>query len=180
MKRISRQLPLFLILLALTNVACAWTRSLEVGYGYSHDPNHSKYYNSGFFLNSDLVPVWRNNWSYWTLNGSVGKWTTTTPINKNLVTVAATLAVRLYPFNCKPEWMTYFLGSAGPAYMSSRNYGYNNQGKNMSGQWTIGVGMEHHQYDINLRLVHFSNAHLSSPDQGFNIQYTLSVGYLFL
>lgn len=179
MKWISARLSLVLVLMLCTSAASAWTRSLEVGYGYSHDPNHTRYYNSGLMLSSDIAPLYRNSWAFLTLNGSVGKWMTTTYINKNLVTVAATLAVRLYPFNSQSGYLPYVVGSAGPAYMSSKNFGLNSQGKNMSGQWTGGFGVEYNHFDVNLRLVHFSNAHLSSPDQGFNILYTLSVGYLF-
>ena len=39
-----------LLLILFSNVAFAWDHSVELGYGYSHDPNHTKYNNSGFLL----------------------------------------------------------------------------------------------------------------------------------
>lgn len=179
MRRISHQLLLLLSLLSLSTVTFAWTQSIEGGYGYSHDPNHTKYNNSGVWVNSDLMSIYCNDWSHWSLNGAVGKWHTTTPVNQDLFTIAASLSGRIYPFRKNPAWLPYIIGSAGPAYISSRTFGLNTQGSNLSGQWTGGLGIEHNHFDVNLRMVHFSNAHLAKPDQGFNFQYTLSVGYLF-
>jgi hypothetical protein len=32
--------------------------------------------------------------------------------------------------------------------------------------------------DLNFRFVHFSNAYLAKPDEGFTVLYLLSLGYL--
>jgi hypothetical protein len=157
----------------------AWNHSVSIGVGKSHDPNDIKHYNSGVLLSGDLIPLKRYSWSFWTVNGALGRWYSTAPVNKNLTTLAAALAVRLYPNIGSDNYKFYGLLSAGPAYLSSKQFGVNDQGSNLSGQWLAGIGFEHQQFDINFRYIHFSNAHLASPDQGFNIQYLLSVGYLF-
>ena len=75
---------------------------------------------------------------------------------------------------------SYLLGSAGPAYLSQRQFGENKQGSSVAFQLNGGVGVElNKKIDINLRLSHYSNAHLASPDQGFTVLYLLSIGYLF-
>lgn len=171
---------LFAAMLAFSaNAAFAWTQSLELGYGFSHDPNNVKYNNSGFLLESDVAPLHVDTYTHWSLNLSAGTWHTTAPINKNLTTGAASLELRLYPAtNCR-DVPFYILGSAGPAYLSSDQFGTNSQGSHISGQWIAGLGLEYENFDVNFHLVHYSNAKIVEPDNGFNILYMLSVGYLF-
>lgn len=158
----------------------AWDHSIEIGYGYSHDPNHTKYYNSGGMLSGDLDPLWRSPWTFFTVTGSLGQWHTTAPHYKNLTTAAVSLALRLYPLRMDYYgYPPYFLASFGPAYLSSRKFGENTQGKKIAIQSNLGVGVELNCFDMNLRLQHFSNAGLAKPNEGFNILYLLSVGYLF-
>lgn len=170
----------FVLNLFFTNLF-AWDHSVEFGYGYSHDPNNVKYNNSGFLLSGDLYPIKRTPLTFWSFTGSLGQWHTTAPIYKNLTTVAASLALRLYPFhqfhlqNNSP----YFLGSLGPAYLSSNKFGINTQAYHVALQTNLGVGDEINHFDVNLRLQHFSNAGTGTPNQGFNILYLLSLGYLF-
>lgn len=170
---------LFVSLLSiLSSTSFAWNRSIEFGIGHSHDPNNTRYYNSGLFLSGDFLPLWDSCWYKVTLNASLGQWYTTAPSSKYLTTAAASVALRLYPNN--DDYRPYFLGSVGPAILSSKNFGVNQQGSNLSFQSIGGLGIEHEQYDVNLRLVHFSNAGLAHPNNGFNILYVLSVGYLFM
>jgi hypothetical protein len=171
---------LFLACASFTVPALAWDHSIEVGYAYSHDPNHTKYDNSGVLVNGDLWHIgdwWLTRWSIF---GSVGQWWTTTPINRNLTTVALDLTFRLYPFvipqTCYPFYL--FLAS-GPAYLSSRHFGLNTQAYNFAFQSNIGFGAEFNNIDVNLRWQHYSNARLGKPNEGFNFLYLLSVGYLF-
>jgi hypothetical protein len=67
----------------------------------------------------------------------------------------------------------------GPAYISSKQFGTNSQASQVTGQWIGGLGLEYKQVDVNFHLVHFSNASIAQPNNGFNFLYMLSVGYLF-
>jgi hypothetical protein len=71
------------------------------------------------------------------------------------------------------------IGSWGPAYISSRKFGDNTQAANATFQWNAGLGAEFKNVDLNFRFVHFSNAYLAKPDEGFTVLYLLSLGYLF-
>ncbi len=172
--------PALLSLLAsfLSLPAFAWDHSIEIGYGQSHDPNHTKYTNSGFMLSGDICPIARAPYTFWSLNGAVGRWRTSTPVHKNLTTAALSVALRVYPFKSEYEYKPYFLGSVGPAYLSSQKFGYNSQAGRLTFQWNLGFGAEFKRIDLNFRLAHFSNAYLAKPDQGFTVLYMLSLGYL--
>jgi hypothetical protein len=169
---------LFVLLSCMTFNAAAWDHSVDFGYGFSHDPNNSRYNSSGYLLTADLFSLMRTPSMFWSINGGLGQWHNTAPTHQNLTTAALALALRYYPFTIK-SYPAYLLGSAGPAYISSRQFGNNKQGSNATGQWMGGLGMEFNSFDVNLRLVHYSNAHITSPDQGFTVLYMLSVGYLF-
>ncbi len=169
---------LIFLLSTFSTASFAWNRSIELGIGHSHDPNGTRYYNSGLFLSGDFLPLWDSCWYKFTLNGTLGQWYTTAPNSKYLTTAAVALALRVYPNNY--EYRPYLLGSVGPAILSSKNFGVNKQGSNLSFQVNAGLGIEYKQYDVNLRLTHISNAHLAHPDNGFNVLYVLSVGYLFM
>jgi hypothetical protein len=167
------------LFLLSSSLSYAWDHSINIGYGISHDPNHTRYNNSGVFLNGDIYSFHQDCLTNWTINGAVGQWYTTAPHHKNLTTAALALALRLYPWTTEQTYPTYLLGSVGPAYLSNRHFGRNTQAKNVTFQWNLGLGAEFRPFDVNLRLVHFSNAYLARPDQGFTIMYLLSVGYLF-
>jgi hypothetical protein len=165
--------------LAMSHTAFAWTQNVELGYGYSHDPNAVYYSNSGFLLSSDVAPLHVDTYTHWSLNLAVGKFRTTAPFNRYLTTAAAALELRLYPIACYTNTPVYLLGSVGPAYMSTEKFGVNTQGSHMSGQWIGGLGVEYKSVDVNFHIVHYSNAKTVKPDQGFSVLYMLSVGYLF-
>lgn len=180
MKKLSLVAFILIHFCCLSAHAYSWTRSIELGYGYSQDPNHTKYHNSGVLLSGDLYPLWCNPWTFFSITGSLGHWYTTAPENKNLTTAAASLALRLYPVPSDETYYPfYFLASFGPAYLSSRQYGENTQGSHWAIQSNLGIGEEFDSFDVNLRLSHFSNAGLAKPNEGFNVLYLLSVGYLF-
>lgn len=178
MKRFS--LTILLLLLSLfSSTTFAWNQSMQIGYGYSHDPNHTKYNNSGVLLTSDYYSIRRTPYTYWSLTAALGQWHSTAPKNQNLTTVATSLALRFYPITVLHQYPAYILASAGPAYLSSRKFGLNTQGSNFSIQSNAGLGIEFNQFDLNLRWVHYSNAGLAKPNEGFNVLYLLSLGYLF-
>lgn len=169
---------LFLLLNFFIIPVFAWNHSIELGYGYSQDPNNTRYNNSGFLLSGDIFCLRHTPLTYWSINGALGQWHSTTPEDRNLTTAALSLALRLYPF-CQRCYSPYMLASVGPAYLSSENFGKNSQACNFSIQSNIGLGVELKCVDLNLRLVHFSDGNLAQPNDGFNIQYLLSIGYLF-
>jgi hypothetical protein len=176
----SRTLLSLLLGLIVSTTSFAWERSIEAGYGYSHDPNDTKHYNSGIFLSGDLWPLWFTPYTFWTLNGALGHWYSTAPNNKYVTTVAAALALRYYPWTYHTTYPFYLTASAGPAYLSAKQFGVNKQGSNLAFQTFLGLGTEFYQhYDVNLRFVHYSNAYTSRPNNGYNILYVLSFGYLF-
>lgn len=150
-----------------------------MGYGYSHDPNNIHYNNSGLLLSGDFYTITQTPWTHWSLLGSLGQWYSSTPSHKNLTTGAVSLGLRLYPVSSENNFSPYLIGTAGPAILSNRQFGVNTQAKNITIQTNAGLGLEHGHYDLNFRLEHFSNAGLSKPNEGFNILYLLSVGYLF-
>lgn len=169
----------FILLMFFTSTLFAWDHSIDFGYGFSHDPNHTKYNNSGFLLSGDFYPIHRSCWTFWSLNAALGQWHTSAPIYRNLTTVALDVALRLYLFDITNNFPTYLLGSVGPVYLSTRQFGMNKQGSNFAFQVIAGLGAEFDHFDINLRATHYSNAYLARPDHGFTILYLLSVGYLF-
>jgi len=173
------QAILFILLSIYTLTSFAWDHSIELGYGLSHDPNHTKYNNSGFLLTGDLFPLKHTLRTYWSLNGALGQWYSTAPHNKNLTTAALSLALRFYPFVTANKYPSYLLGSFGPAYLSNRKFGANTQAGNLTFQFNAGLGVEFNKIDVNFRLSHYSNAYLARPDQGFTVLYLLSIGYLF-
>lgn len=170
-------LSITLSLFSITSFA--WNHSVGLGYGFSHDPNNVNYNNSGVLLNSDIFPIHRSPWTFWSINGSVGQWHSSAPVNKNLTTAAISLALRFYPFLIAHKYPAYLLGSVGPAYLSSPRFGTNTQASHGSIQTNLGLGTEFNNIDLNLRLSHYSNAGLGHINQGFNVLYLLSLGYLF-
>jgi hypothetical protein len=180
MKHILIRQALALAILNLTTVtAFAWDHSIEIGYGTSHDPNHTRYNNSGALLSSDVYTIKRTPNTRWSINGAVGRWHTNSPVHKDLSTAAVSLAVRYYPYTIADQYPAYLLGSVGPAYLSTRKFGYNTQAAHVTFQWNAGLGVELKNIDVNFRLAHFSNAYLAKPDEGFTVIYMLSLGYLF-
>lgn len=170
----------FISLIFFSIPTFAWDHSIDIGYGVSHDPNHTRYNNSGFLLTSDLYPIKRTPSTFWSLNGALGQWYSTAPHHKYLTTGALSLALRYYPnFTIGDCYPTYFLGTVGPAYLSNRQFGRNKQAGNVTIQFNLGLGVELNHIDLNLRLSHYSNAYIARPDQGFTVLYLLSIGYLF-
>lgn len=170
---------LIFILSSVFHNSQAWNHSIQLGVGHSHDPNHSKYENTGVLFTADLLPLLRTQYTFWSITGALNQWYTNSPVHKNLSAAALSLALRVYPFEIAHRYPSYILASAGPALLSHRRFGLNTQASNLTIQSNIGVGVEFNCFDVNFRLDHFSNANLGNPNEGFNILYLLSFGYLF-
>ena len=178
MKKINRcRIFLFVLLSFFTVTSFAW--DLQNLIWSVSDPNDTRYHNSGFLLSGDIFSLHRTPWTFWSVTGSLGQWLSSAPMNKSLTTGAVSLALRLYPFDIAKTYPAYLLGSVGPAYLSSVRFGTNTQASHLAFQVNLGLGVELHKFDVNLRLNHYSNAGLGSPNQGYNILYVLSFGYLF-
>jgi hypothetical protein len=169
----------FTFLSLFTVNAYAWNNSIELGYGVSKDPNNDKYTNSAFLLNGDFYHFHKTPLTLWSINGAIGHLHSNDSINKNVTTAALSVALRLYPFKMRYEYPPYILGSIGPAYLSSKHFGSNKQASHFTLQSNLGLGVEFNHFDVNLRLLHYSNAYLAHPNQGFNVKFLLSLGYLF-
>ncbi len=178
---IRNRIILFFLLFVTTFSAMAWNHGISIGYGGGSDINHHNNTNSGAFLSAEILPIKQKSWLNMTFNGSLGQFYSTAAKNKNLFTTALSLAFRFYGFQSLSTH-PFFLISAGPAYLSSRKFGDNNQAANFAFQSVIGTGVEigqKNRADLNVRLVHYSNAYTMKPNQGFNIFYIVSLGYLF-
>jgi hypothetical protein len=173
-----------LLACCLTVPAFAWRHGISFGYGRSQEVGYG-YDNSGFFLHGIFYrfnPV--DPMLYFSADGSLGFWHASTRRHKRLNTAAASLAARAYFMPpAQHVYRPYLLLTFGPVYLSQKHFGEETQGSHFAFQTTLGGGMEYvpgkQGVDLNLRMIHYCNAGLASPNQGFDVFYVLSVGYLF-
>ena len=179
-----KKIVLFICSVLFCQNLFAWQHGISLGYGFAPG-NVQGYSNDGLFLNTKLYkfkPIDRT--LFLSADGSFGHWRAGTQQNKNLDTVALSGALRAYfTLPKKQKIKPYLLLSAGPSYLSRKNFGTAEQGTHYAFQITFGVGSEflikQKEFEINLRFVHFCNAGLAKPNESINILYVLSVGYLF-
>lgn len=166
----------------ITVSAFAWQHGVSIGYGQGPDTNHPTYTNSGGFLSAQIMKLKTNNeWYNITMDGSLGDWHTNEPLYQNLWTAALTFAFQAYIFYSN-DVHPYVAFSSGPAFISSRSFGYNSQGANVDFQTSLTTGIElgtKKRANVSLKWVHFSSCYIFRPNKGFNILPILSVGYLF-
>src|SRR3990167_703220 len=174
-----------IVLLLSLLVSCAalsWTHGISLGYGGGSDMNHHTDTNYGGFLAAEFLSLKQKSWLNITLGGSLGQFYSTTATNNNLFTGGLSFAFRFYPHEWSTRSHPFLLASVGPSYISSRHFGQNNQAANFAFQSILGLGVEFGQakrVDMNVRFIHYSNAYTMSPNEGFNIFYVFSLGYLF-
>lgn len=172
---------IFGLLLFTAVSAFSWNHGISLGYGGGSDINHHTDTNSGAFLSGEFTSFKQKDWLNMTLNGSLGQFHSTATSNKDLFAAALSLAFRFYPVDTQTIH-PFLLASVGPAYISSKKFGRNSQAANFAFQTIFGAGFEFGQakrVDLNMRLIHYSNAYLMNPNEGFNIFYVVSLGYLF-
>ncbi len=159
----------------------AWNHGISLGYGGGSDIRHHTDTNSGAFLSGEITSIKQKDWVNITLNGSLGQFYSSWIANKDLFTAAASVAFRFYPVQMAYTH-PFFLASIGPAYLSNTQFGRNTQAANFALQSIVGAGLEFgkaKRVDLNMRLIHYSNAYTMHPNEGFNIFYVVSLGYLF-
>jgi hypothetical protein len=176
MKRIIIALLCLLTIFSLPTFA--WTQSVSGGYGGGKDWNHNTDTNSGFLFSYDFYTLKAAQHYRFTLDASLGDWHSTYTTNKDLFTAALDLNIQWYVLG-RPKYNPYFVISAGPGYLSHKKFGQNTQGSHFSFQSIVGAGMEMGKFDLRLNMVHFSNAGMFKPNEGFNIFYVVTLGYLF-
>lgn len=171
----------FCSLLSVAFSAFSWTHGISLGYGGGSDIRHHTDTNSGAFLSGEIASIKQKDWVNITFNGSLGQFYSSWVANKDLFTAAASVAFRFYPMQTDYTH-PFFLASIGPAYLSNTQFGRNTQAANFALQSIVGAGVEigkAKRVDLNMRLIHYSNAYTMQPNQGFNIFYVVSLGYLF-
>lgn len=172
----------FCSLFSMAFSAVAWEHGISLGYGNGSDINHHTDTNSGAFLSAEFISIKQKDWLNITFNGSLGQFHSSWRANKDLFTAALSLAFRFYPFYTTNMLHPFFVASVGPNYLTRNNFGRNRQAGHFAFQSILGAGLEigkAKRVDLNLRLIHYSNAYLMHPNEGFNIFYVVSLGYLF-
>ena len=103
--------------------------------------------------------------------------------HKNLWTAGIGAGARAY--FTRTAWLSpYIEATVTPSYISTKTFGYKQQGSHFVFQDTLGFGVEigdpnHQRMDINYMFIHYSNANLFTPNNGYDIPFVLNVGYLF-
>ena len=179
------RLLLLAALLCFSSPIFAWTHGISLGYGDSKELNES-YSTYGLFVNGKVYRFKNiDPLLILTIDPSLGYWRTNTPKNNRLLTIAISAAFRAYFFPANHRMVTpYLLATFGPTYLSNKHLGTQEQGAHFAFQTTLGGGAElfphnNHAVDVNLRMIHYCNAGLAKPNEGFDIFYVFSVGYLF-
>lgn len=161
--------------------ALAWQHEISAGFGYGKELNRS-YNNLGViadyvFLNKQIDPK-----LHFLMDTSAAYWHAQTTTNKTLFAYALSFAFRAYFVNPTAYNYRPFLQIAiGPTYLSSKTFGTKEQGMKFAFQDRFGAGLEiGHQSKsivISLQYIHYSNAGLKQPNEGFNIPFVGSIGY---
>ncbi|GAB4222628.1 MAG: acyloxyacyl hydrolase [Gammaproteobacteria bacterium] len=186
---IKQNLRLFLLLIVthfvlIINLAQAsfWQDSrkgleLSAGHGKPSDLNGGR---ASFIIMPNQWQWWNGHLSAY-LDGNISHWRTDDGPNSSISIVG------INPFLRVNAWRhhiinPYLEGSIGIAALSKTRIGPRQLGAAWSFEDLVGVGLsfgkQEHAY-VALRYLHFSNAHLAPPNDGIDVEYLVSVGYLF-
>jgi hypothetical protein len=162
----------------------AWQHEIAVGFGKSKeiDEEHT---NSGVAVYGKLLKLPKiDDTLYPSIDLTFAEIQASTFEHDHLCTVATSLACRAY--FAKPEQhlvKPYVQISFGPAYLSHRQLATCLQGKNFAFQSALEAGMEvdcqSQGIELNIRLIHYCNAGIFSPNNGIDLMPVISIGYLF-
>lgn len=168
-----------------TRAIYAWDHEVSLGYGWGKEISED-YQNRAFVLSGKFYKFPKiDNTLIATIDGSVSRLHADTDQHQNLTTGAVALGLRAYFADPDVHQVRPYLGvSSGPAYISDQWFGNREQGANFDIQTTLEGGVEfqlkhNRSIDVNLHMVHYCNAGLASPNQGFDVPYVLSIGYQF-
>jgi hypothetical protein len=171
--------------LIISGPVFAWSHEISLGYAIPSMESDQVYSHSGVYLNGNFYSYHSVDRSLlFTLNASTGYWTASSEQDNHVMTLAVQPTFRVYFSHQMMHYARpYLLVGYGPAYLSNKKLGTKEQGAHFAFQGDIGGGIElgknYKGLDISLRMVHFSNADLFTPNQGFDFLYVLSIGVLF-
>jgi hypothetical protein len=166
------------------DVKQSWLYDASVAYGFG--PEYQQNYdNSGWWLQAAFFNYKIDQTLRLHLSTSLGLWTAHTNVHKHNQTLSFGLDFRAY--FAPPENKTiapYLNCSFGPVYLFQRYLGTREQGANWAFQTFLGGGLElqvnpQHKIETFIGLIHYCNAGLAHPNEGFNIAYNFGLGYLF-
>ncbi len=165
--------------------AYGWEHEIAVGYGGGKEIQES-YQNRAFILSGKLYKFKKlDNTLIATIDGSITHLQADTADYKDTTTFSVGLGLRAYFLNPTLHKIRPYLGiSSGPNYLTNKQLGNRLQGANFDLRTTLEGGVEfalknNHSLDVNLQLIHYCNAGIAYPNQGFNVPIALSVGYQF-
>ena len=163
----------------------AWEHEVSAGYGWGEEFDED-YHNSVFIFGGKFYKFPKiDDTLIATIDGSIAQLHADTDEYKNIITAAVSLALRAYFADPDVHKIRpYLTASFGPAYISDKQFGERQQGSNFLLQSILGGGIEfglknQRSIDVNLYLLHYSNAGLASPNEGFDVPFVLSIGYQF-
>jgi outer membrane protein W len=172
------------LLFTLTN-AFAWEHEIAAGYGGGKEIEEN-YDNHAFLVSGKLYKFKKlDNTLIATIDSSITHIYAQADDHQNTTTFSVALALRAYFANPQLHTIRPYLGvSSGPNYLTSNQLGNRKQGANFDLRTTLEGGVEfglknNRGIDVNLQLIHYCNAGLAYPNQGFNVPLALSVGYQF-
>jgi hypothetical protein len=180
----SLTISLLLSGILVTQASLAWRHGIAAGYGYGHEID-APYYNSGFFLHGIVYKFNKlDKFLTFSITASLGIWRAHYASNRHLTTLSTSAMFRTYFFNPpQRRFRPYLQASFGPTYLSNKTFGTEKQGSHFAFQTTLGGGIEigslQHAVDLTLQFIHYCNAGLSSPNDGSDIPYVFTIGYLF-
>jgi opacity protein-like surface antigen len=174
-----------LFLAFLLNTAQAWNHEVSIGYGWGQEIG-ANYDNHAIVLSGSFYKFKKiDNTLFITLDGTLANLMANTPRNNSLTTAGISLAFRAYFQNPDFHKIRPHVGiSAGATYLSQNQLGTQVQGSKFDFQWTIGGGIEfalpqNQGIDVTLNFLHYCNAGLAKPNEGFDIPFLLALGYQF-
>lgn len=179
---LNKKIYFFFCLLGLSyhQAVRASQHEIAIGYGFGKEVEQ-KYRNQGIVLSGKFyrLPNIDDTLSA-TLDGTLAYIRASTKNHNHLATTALALALRAYFANPLEHIIRpYFQISFGPAYLSAKQLGERSQGGHFAFQTTLETGTEVKNVDFNLRLNHYCNAGIFHPNQGINLVYIFSIGYMF-
>jgi opacity protein-like surface antigen len=160
----------------------AWDHGVTIGYGYAKELGES-YINKGFLLDMTLYKIQADSKLDFSLKASTAYWKAGTTDNNTLFTAGIGIGARAY--FTRTAWISpYIHASISPSYISAKKFGNKEQGSHFVFQDTFGFGVEigppnGNKIDINYMFIHYSNANLFTPNNGYDIPAVVNIGYLF-